>query len=362
MSESLVSGLVLAALPAESMHSSRPKPLHMLCGKPMGSYVLDALSDVGVSQAVVVGPEANRVGKRLMEQPPGFSPRFVEQAVATGSGESVMLALSDLDELGPDENVIVLSADLPLLTPETLRALLDRHQSEKAALTALSSKFMLDEVPEGVLVNSDLVVRDKRDRVEAFVHTSSILAEDSVELAFGVYCIRRELLSAAIRRAEPFEGQVELRDIVEVLSSSGHKCVTAEVDSLAEVIPVDDRIQLAAVESELRRRTNLGWLSIGVTMVDPDNTYIDSTVTFGEDVTLFPGVILQGKTVVGDGCELGPNLRVDSSVIGQNTKIESSVVSKANIGADCRVGPYAFFPPGSELDSGTVTGPFYNGG
>jgi bifunctional UDP-N-acetylglucosamine pyrophosphorylase/glucosamine-1-phosphate N-acetyltransferase len=101
---------------------------------------------------------------------------------------------------------------------------------------------------------------------------------------------------------------------------------------------------------------------MGVTMVDPDRTYIDVTVQLGTDVTLFPGTMLQGSTTIGNGCELGPDVRLDRCRVGKSTRIEQATAHLATIGDDCTVGPFAVLQPGSDVPNGTVTGPFYAGG
>jgi bifunctional UDP-N-acetylglucosamine pyrophosphorylase/glucosamine-1-phosphate N-acetyltransferase len=124
---------------------------------------------------------------------------------------------------------------------------------------------------------------------------------------------------------------------------------------------INDRAQLAHAEAELRARTNAWWLAQGVTMVDPATTYIDTTVSLAADVTLFPGTILQGRTSLGEGVEIGPGCRLVDCTVGERTSLDHTVARLADIGDDCTVGPYAALEPGSTLPSGTRTGPFYTG-
>jgi bifunctional UDP-N-acetylglucosamine pyrophosphorylase/glucosamine-1-phosphate N-acetyltransferase len=131
-------------------------------------------------------------------------------------------------------------------------------------------------------------------------------------------------------------------------------------DSL-EASGVNDRAQLAFAETELRARTNLRWLLAGVTMLDPAQTYIDVTVQLSPDVTLFPGAMLQGRTVVAAGCEIGPNTRLVDCVVGAGAFVEHTVATDAEIGEGARVGPYAVLQPGSLVAAWSVTGPFYTG-
>lgn len=354
------------------MRSVRPKPIHLLCGRAMASYVLETLGAAGVRQAVVVtGSDGGRVSKRLLEDPPGFPVRFAEQRANLGAGDAVLAGVNSFDDFDDDEDLLIVPADLPLLRPSTLNQLLEAHRSSGAACTVLTADAAdptLRPAPNWTL--SDRIVRDRHGRVASIDGDDSRLPDDEVdprgveEVSLGVYCVRRGLLAPALRRsaAESLEGRATLSDIVEVLTGSGHACETAMIDHPGDLIPVNDRLQLAEAEAELRRRTNRHWLSMGVTMVDPDRTYIDVTVRLGTDITIFPGTILQGATSIGSGCEIGPDTRLDRCQVGNNARIEKTTASLAIVGDDCNVGPFAVLEPGSEIADGTTTGPFYAAG
>lgn len=358
------------------MRSVRPKPIHLLCGRAMASYVLDTLGAAGVRQAVVVtGADGGRVSKRLLEDPPAFPVRFAEQsgiAAARGTGDAALIGATSFDDFDDEEDLVIVPADLPLLRASTLTQLLDAHRSSGAACTVLTADAadpLLRPAPNRSV--SDRIVRDRHGRVASIdADDSRLLTEeeqdpdDITEVSLGVYCVRRGLLAPALRRsvAESLEGTVRLSDIVEVLTGSGHACETAMIDHPGDLIPVNDRLQLAEAEAELRRRTNRHWMSAGVTMIDPERTYIDVTVRLGTDITIFPGTILQGATTIGSGCELGPDTRLDRCQVGNNTRIEKTTGSLATIGDDCVVGPFAVLEPGSDIADGTTTGPFYAGG
>ena len=149
--------------------------------------------------------------------------------------------------------------------------------------------------------------------------------------------------------------------MIAVLSGMGHRigCVQAPAE---ETQGVNDRWQLALAERELRARTNRQWLLNGVTMLDPRQTFIDVTVQLGRDVTLYPGTILEGSTIVGDGSEIGPDTRLEDCVIGTDCRVQHTVGIDAEVGEAARVGPYAHLPAGSAVASGAVTGAFYTAG
>ena len=148
----------------------------------------------------------------------------------------------------------------------------------------------------------------------------------------------------------------------EVLAEAGHKVVSVVADDADETHGVNDRIQLAAAEGVLRSRTNRRWQTQGVTMVDPSTTYVDVTVQLAPDVTIFPGAILGGRTTVGRGTEIGPGCRLEDSTVGEGCHLEHTVARLSEIGDECVVGPYAVLEPGTVLEAGTRTGPFYTGG
>jgi bifunctional UDP-N-acetylglucosamine pyrophosphorylase/glucosamine-1-phosphate N-acetyltransferase len=154
------------------------------------------------------------------------------------------------------------------------------------------------------------------------------------------------------------QGEYYLTDVISVLGAMGHRIGVVQAPA-GETQGVNDRWQLALAERELRSRTNREHLLNGVTMLDPRQTFIDVTVTIGRDVTLYPGTILQGSTVVGDGCEIGPDTRLVDCAVGASAVVEHAVGHDAEIGPSAIVGPYAHLPAGSSVAAGSTTGAFY---
>jgi bifunctional UDP-N-acetylglucosamine pyrophosphorylase/glucosamine-1-phosphate N-acetyltransferase len=351
--------VVLAAGEGKRMRSTRPKVLHLLCGRAMLLHVLDRLAELGAERAVVVvGHGAERVTKKLIEDgPPELLIDFVEQVVQRGTGDAAAVALTAFpDDDIYDGDVLVAHADQPLVRASTLRRLVDAHVATDAAATILSVR--LDD-PTGY----GRVVRGKDGRVERIVEQrDATRAELTIdEINTGFYCFKRSLLAPALRRLTPDndQGELYLTDVVAVLAAAGHRVETVEAADRAEMLGINDRAQLASAEAELRRRTNLAWMERGVTMVDPARTYIDATVSLAPDVTLFPGTILQGRTTVGARSELGPDVRLVDVSVGAGCSVRATYAAQAVIGADCVIGPFADLAPGAVIAPGTVTGPFY---
>jgi len=352
--------VVMAAGEGTRMRSERPKPLHVLCGRAMLLHILDALSELPIDRTVVVvGHAAERVTKTLLEQgPPGLPIEFVEQHMQRGTGDAAGIAMTALpeDDSFDDGDVIVLPGDTPLLRASTLARLVQAHRASDAAATLLTAR-PIDATGYG------RVIRGRDDRVVRVVEqgdaTPSELAVDEVNTS--IYCFRRSVLAPALRRLSPDNNQGEyyLTDVVEVLHDAGYEVSSVVADDPGEITGVNDRVQLAAAEAELRRRTNERWMRQGVTMLDPERTYVDATVELHADVTLFPGTMLHGRTVVGAGARLGPDVRLVDCMVGRNAVVEHSVGHDAEIGDDAVVGPFAVLQPGGQIAQGTRTGPFY---
>jgi bifunctional UDP-N-acetylglucosamine pyrophosphorylase/glucosamine-1-phosphate N-acetyltransferase len=362
--ERTLSAIVLAAGEGTRMKSTRPKPLHVLCGRPMVLHILDALTELHLDRAViVVGHGAERVTKTLSEQAKPDGPRleFVEQHVQRGTGDAAAVALTafttDEDDLD-DGDLLVLPGDTPLLRPQTLKALVQAHRQSDAAATLLTA--ILDD-PTGY----GRVVRGKDERVARIVeHKDATDDEREIdEICTSIYCFRRSVLAPALRRLTPdnAQGEYYLTDVIQVLHDAGYNVVSMVAADPMEAAGINDRAQLAVAEAELRDRTNDRWMLQGVTMLDPERTYIDATVQLGTDVTLFPGTVLQGSTVIEDGAEIGPDTRVVDCVVREHAVVEQTVGRLAEIGAGANVGPFASLAPGSRVAPGVSTGPFFVG-
>lgn len=368
MATGSLSAIVLAGGDGTRMKSNRPKPIHVLCGKAMVLYELETLHEIGVQRTVVVvGTGAERVTKKLQEDGPDLLLEFVEQRFARGTGDAANVGVTAFgydDE--EDAAVVVLPGDTPLVRASTLAGLVAEHRASGAAVTVLSAQ--LDD-PSGY----SRIVRGKADRVVAVVDESDPADTEPVdtgpvdrvvgraEVSAGIYCFRRSLLAPALRRVTPrnVRGVTFLSDVVQVLADAGHPVSTHEVRDVTDIYGVNDRVQLARVEAELRRRTNHLWLERGVTLVDPAHTYIDTTVRIGADVTVFPGTMLQGRTVIGEGADIGPNTRLVDCAVGDGARVEETVGRDAEIGPGAVVGPFAVLEPGDAIAPGVETGAFY---
>jgi bifunctional UDP-N-acetylglucosamine pyrophosphorylase / glucosamine-1-phosphate N-acetyltransferase len=361
-----VSAIVLAAGQGTRMRSTRPKPLHMICGQSMVMHVIHAVKDLGVERTVVVvGHGADQVTKKVQEQAPAWANvSFVEQRVQRGTGDAAMVGMSafpgdDLEEIDDRSTIVIMPGDAPLLQADTLASLVATHTANEFAATLLTS-VMDDPTGYGRVIRAKSKAGD--GRVMRIVEQRDANPEELAvgEVCTSIYAFRRDLLGPALRHLTPdnSQGEYYLTDVVGVLGGMGHQIGAVQAPP-SETAGINDRWQLALAERELRARTNRYWLLNGVTMLDPRQTFIDVTVQLGRDVTLFPGTILQGQTTIGDGCEIGPDTRLDDCVVGNDCTLENSVGQGATVGEGAQVGPYAYLPAGSTVDSGSTTGAFF---
>ena len=339
------------------MRSERPKPLHLLCGRPMILHVLDAMAEIDVRRVVVVvGHRGEWVTKTLVQlAPPSMQIEFVEQLTQSGTGDALAVGLTGLpDDDDEVEDVVVLPGDTPLLRPQTLAALVRAHRKEDAGATMLTAVV---ENPAGY----GRVVHGKDGDVVRVVEEADATDEERAirEVNTSIYCFRRSILAPTLRRLSPANAQGEyyLTDAIAVLSSAGYPVRSLVLPDSMEAAGVNDRAQLAVAEAELRDRINERWMRRGVTMWDPERTYVDAQSQLDADVSLLPGVILRGNCRIGAGSEIGPNSVLTDTTVGRGAVVAESVCTRSTIGDDARVGAFSVLEPGAELAVGAVLEP-----
>jgi bifunctional UDP-N-acetylglucosamine pyrophosphorylase/glucosamine-1-phosphate N-acetyltransferase len=353
-----LSAVVLAAGEGTRMRSETPKVLHPLCGRPMLLHVIDALVALPLERIViVVGHGAERVTKTLQEQLATEMPvEFVEQRVQRGTGDAASVALTaGVFDLDAEDDLLVVPGDAPLLRAETLAALARAHRETDAAATVLTAVL---ERPEGY----GRVVRDENGDLDHVVEQADATPDEVAiyEISTSIYCFRRGLLAPALRRLSPenAQGEYYLTEAVSVLKDTGHAVIAVVAEDAYETVGVNDRAQLAEAEAALRRRINQRWMRDGVSMTDPERTYVDATVELEPDVHLLPGTTLEGRTVIGAGSVIGPDTHLTDTIVGERVVIRQSVAREAEIGDDTTVGPFAHLRPGSRLGSDVHIGNF----
>jgi bifunctional UDP-N-acetylglucosamine pyrophosphorylase/glucosamine-1-phosphate N-acetyltransferase len=343
--------VVLAAGEGRRMRSARPKILHPLGGQPLVRYPVELARAAGVAgTVVVVAPGAAAVRAALA----GTGVRFAEQAAPRGTGHALLMARPRVPETAAE--VVLLYADVPLLSEATLRGLLARHRARRAAATVLTFR-PADATGYG------RVLRARDGRVRAIVEERDATAAQRrvPECNSGIYCFAPASLWRALEALRPdnAQGELYLTDVIARLARAGRRVEAVRAADPVEVAGVNDRRQLAALEAVLRGRTLAALMAAGVTVVDPAVTYVDATVTVGRDTVLAPGVRLTGRTVLGEGCVVGAGCQLADAVLGDRVTLRPyCVLESARVEADATLGPFARLRAGTVIERGADIGNF----
>lgn len=351
--------VVLAAGAGTRMRSKTPKVLHSLAGRSMLAHALHAANEIDPAYLItVVGHDREQVGAAVAdvaaEQAREIIPAVQEQQL--GTGHAVQCGLTAL----PDDftgDVLVTSADVPLLDGHTLAALLDEHRSyaDRPAVTVLT--FVPDD-PNGY----GRIVRDADGQVVEIVEHADATPEQAQinEVNSGVYAFDVTVLRTMLGRLSTANAQHELylTDVLRLAHEAGHPVQGARLVDSAKVTGVNDRVQLAAAARTLNRYILERHMRAGVTVIDPATTWVDAGVRIGRDVTLRPGVQLLGNTVIGEDAEVGPDCTLTDVIVGDGAKVVRTHGEGAVIGPAATVGPFSFLRPGTVLGESGKLGAF----
>jgi bifunctional UDP-N-acetylglucosamine pyrophosphorylase / glucosamine-1-phosphate N-acetyltransferase len=345
--------VVLAAGEGKRMKSELAKVLHAICGRSLLGHVLVAAEPLEAAHTVVVvGHGRAQVIAHLAEI--GSSAVPVVQDVQQGTGHAVRIAL---DSFSPDVDgtVIVLPGDVPLLTSETLQRMLSRHHETSAAATVLTA-VLPDATGYG------RVVRDSDDHVVAIVEERDAdeLTSQLTEINTSVYAFDIEKLRVALRQitTDNAQGEEYLTDVIGVLVAAGEVVSSVTTPEPLETLGVNDRVQLAAVRRAMRDRIVEHWMREGVTIVDPQTTWMGVRVTIEPDVTIHQNTQLHGATHIARMASVGPDCTLRNTSVGVGATVTKSQCTQAEIGPDATVGPYAYLRPGTVLRRGARAGAY----
>lgn len=341
--------VILAAGLGTRMKSKFYKVLHPVCGKPMVEHIVDNIAKLQVSKAVtVVGHGAELVQTQLN----GRS-EFVIQEKQLGTAHAVMQAKELLKD--KEGTTLVICGDTPLISTDTLESLFAAHDQQQAKATILTA---YTEDPTGY----GRVIRNHAGRVEKIVeHKDANEEERNVkEINTGMFCFDNHALFTALEEVsnDNSQGEYYLTDVIEILKTKNEIVSAYQTDDFNETMGINDRLALSRAEKIMRTRINEKHMASGVTIMDPDNTYIDTDVEIGMDTIVHPGTVIRGKTVIGDDCQIGPNSELENAVIGSNTNIRQSVVHDSSVGSHVNIGPYAHIRPQSTIHDEVKIGNF----
>jgi bifunctional UDP-N-acetylglucosamine pyrophosphorylase/glucosamine-1-phosphate N-acetyltransferase len=342
--------VILAAGQGTRMRSATPKVLHPLCGRPLVLWPVEAARAAGAGRIIVVDSAARPLAGHLPDDVV-----LAVQEQPNGTADAVEAAVAAMPEDGP---VVILSGDVPLVTADFIRDLLDAHAESGAAGTMATME--LDD-PAGY----GRVVRDATGAVEGVVETKKPGDATPEQLAIrevntGIFVFEAQALRVALRhvRAENAQGERYLPDVLPLLRAAGHTLAGHLVDDADLTLGINDRADLAAVRAIAQARIHRELMLAGVTIDDPSSTTIDATVTIGRDTVVEPFCSITGETRIGSGCRIGAHTTIAGSELGDDVTVRQSWIDSATLHAGATVGPFAYLRPAARLREGAKAGSF----
>ena len=344
--------VVLAAGEGTRMRSATPKVLHGVLGRSLLAHVVATARQLDPKQLiVVVGHGRDLVTEHLADIDPAAQP--VWQAEQGGTGHAMRTVLEAVPDL--DGTLLVVPGDAPLLTADSLAAVLTAHDETRAATTLLTAA-----VPDPT--GYGRIIRAADDRVTGIVEEAD--ASDNqraiTEVGTSVYAFDADPLRGALERlsTDNAQGEQYLTDVIALHVAEGLTVSAAATDDWREAVGVNDRVQLAAAAAYLRNRINRGHMHDGVSIDDPATTWIAPTVEIEPDVTIHPGTRLYGATRIAAGAEIGPDTTLVDTRVGAGARVRSSTCEGADIGPQAEVGPHTYLRPGTKLGPRSKAGAY----
>jgi bifunctional UDP-N-acetylglucosamine pyrophosphorylase / glucosamine-1-phosphate N-acetyltransferase len=343
--------LILAGGEGKRMRSRTPKVLHSLCGRTLLGHALAAAEELDPGRlAVVVGHGRDQVSAEVGRDAPDAA--IVVQEQQLGTGHAVRMVIEAIGALSG--TVVVTYGDMPLLRGQTLGELASRHVAAGNAVTVLTAR--------GDFPGFGRIVRDPHGAFLRIVEERDATAAERAidEFNSGCYAFDGALLTDAIKRVTTDNSQQEeyLTDVVEILRRDGHLVGAVLAPDPDEIRGVNDRVQLAQARRALNDRILDGWMRAGVTFIDPASTWVDVTVTIGQDAEIGPQTQLEGNTTIGEGAKVGPGCLLTDTIVGEDAVVLQAVVRKAEIGPRVTVGPFAYLRPGTRIEDGAHIGTY----
>lgn len=341
--------LVLAAGKGKRMKSDLPKVIHKVCGKEMVNHVIDIMRKSDIEDVnVIIGKGADLVKEATASRDVSYS----LQGEQLGTGHAVICARDYLEN--KDGTVVIVTGDAPLMVEETIKKCIKFHEEGNYKATLITSK--LDD-PTGY----GRIVRDTNGNVKKIVEHKDCDKDELkiTEVNSGMFCFDIKSLLDGLGKLDNNNAQSEyyLTDIIQILKDLGKKIGAVSVD-FEETLGVNSREQLSQVEKIMRTRINRKHMENGATIIDLNCTYIGADVQIERDTIIYPGNVLQGNTVIKEGCILYANCRILDSIINEGVTVENSVILESCIGSNTTVGPFAYIRPESSIGNNVRVGDF----
>ena len=340
--------IILAAGKGTRMKSKLPKVLHRVGGKPMLQHVIDAAKKAGSSrEVVVIGSGAELVRETIS------GVEFVLQEEQLGTGHAVLSAKKNFEQ--SKGNVLILCGDTPLLTDKLLQKLTAAHENSKCAATVLTA-----EMPNAA--GYGRVIREEDGTFKKIVEEKDAteLEKKIREVNAGVYCFDVQKLFGALDKINNnnSQGEYYLPDALTILKDAGEKIGVLTADYADETLGINSRIQLAAADRVFRMKKNHELMDAGVTIIDPNTTFIDVDAQIGQDTIINPNTYIEGNTTIGEDCTIGPNVRFVDMKVGHKVSVQFSYCHEAEICDGVTLGPYVHLRPGTTIGNNVKIGNF----
>lgn len=345
--------IILAAGEGTRMKSKTSKVLFNICGKPMLDYVISASKGANIEKnIVIVGHSGDKVKEKFVGEDIIFKTQPIGIDVPYGTGFAVMQAIDEIDD---NSTVVILAGDTPLIRKDTVNSLINYHKENDFKATVLTA--ILED-----LKGYGRIIRDEDGNVLKIVEEKDASEEEKKikEINSGMFCFNGKSLKYALSKISSDNAQNEyyITDVIEILKNQGYKLGAYTIKDPTEISGVNSRVQLAFCENLMRRRINKDHMENGVTMIDPENTYIEMDVKIGMDTTIYPGVVLQGNTKIGEDCIIKQGTRISNSIIKNNITIESSTIEDSFVDDYTKIGPSAHLRPNSKIGKNVNIGNF----
>lgn len=329
-----VKAIVLAGGKGTRMKSNLPKVLHKVYDRCIIDYVCDACEDADIDDIyVIVGHKHEDVEAHLASRD-NVTCIFQEQQLGTGHA-----AMQAKDYINDDDLVLIVNGDMPLVSPYTITSFISFLEMGNYDGALVSAVF--EQTPA-----YGRIVRDRQGNLSKIVEQKDCTEDELAikEVNIGLYCFKGKHLKETFAKLDNKNAQNEyyITDVPYYIIEKGGRIGVYALQNPDEAQGVNSRNDLSIVTKTLLRDNRIKHMDNGVTLIDPDNTYISLDVSIGKDTIIYPGTNIQGETIIGENCIIGPNSTIISSTIGDNTIIESSKLDRASVGNNCVVGPYTY--------------------
>ena len=341
--------IIMAAGKGKRMKSNLPKVLHNLAGKPILNYVLDTVDQLEVKRKIlIIGYKSDKIRELI-----GDKIEYVEQKEQLGTAHAVLQTEKLLSGFKGD--VLILSGDVPFLTVKTLKKLLKYHQANNFCCTLVSTVL---KNPKGY----GRIVRDKKGEIKGIIEEADLSTDKKkiTEINSGIYCFNKEKLFQALEKITPDnkQGEYYLTDTVKILLGRGLTVGNIIVKDYSEILGINNRLDLTDASQKVYQKTLQDLMLQGVTIVDPNSTFIERGVKIGQDTIIYPFTIIEKGTKIGSNCFIGPYSHLIDADIGKGIRVWASIIESSTVKEGANIGPYAHLRPETVVGKGAKIGNF----